>query len=86
MAVDVLCGRRREKREESRELSTIFSLSVENEHADAGRDGRTRLTRPNSQARTGTGNVHFSCSADHGQDWQPYPVDTYSAERRGQKS
>ena len=36
-------------------LSTRFSLSVENEQADAGRDGRTRLTRPNSQARTGTG-------------------------------
>ena len=21
---------------------------------------------------------HFPCSADHGQDWQPYPVDLYS--------
>ena len=26
----------------------------------------------------GQGNVHFSCSADHVQDWQPYPVDPYS--------
>ena len=34
---------------------TRFSLSLENRQADAGRDGRTRLTRPNSQARTGTG-------------------------------
>ena len=25
------------------------------------------------------GNVHFPCSVDHGQDWQPYPVDPYSA-------
>ena len=25
------------------------------EQADAGRDGRTRLAKPNSQARTGTG-------------------------------
>ena len=32
-----------------------FSLTVENERADAGRDGRTRLARPNSQARTETG-------------------------------
>ena len=32
-----------------------FSLSVENERADAGRDGRTRLAGPNSQARTGPG-------------------------------
>ena len=22
--------------------------------------------------------VHFPCSADHEQDWQPYPVDPYS--------
>ena len=28
----------------------------------------------------GQGNVHFPCSADHEQDWQPYLVDTYSAQ------
>ena len=27
----------------------------------------------------GQGNIHFSCSADHEQDWQPYMVDPYSA-------
>ena len=27
----------------------------------------------------GQGNMNFSCSADHEQDWQPYPVDPYSA-------
>ena len=27
----------------------------------------------------GQGNIHFSCSADYEQDWQPYPIDTYSA-------
>ena len=27
----------------------------------------------------GQGNIHFPCSADHKQDWQPYPVDPYSA-------
>ena len=37
-----------------------FSLNVENEQADAGRNGRTRLARPNSQARTGTGKYSFS--------------------------
>ena len=26
----------------------------------------------------GQGNIHFPCSADHVQDWQPYPVDLYS--------
>ena len=25
----------------------------------------------------GQGNVYFPCSADHEQDWQPYPVDPY---------
>ena len=48
------------------------------EQADAGRDCRTRLARPNSQARTRTGKYYFSYSADHVQDWQPYPVDPYS--------
>ena len=49
------------------------------EQADAGRDWQTRLARPNSQAHErGQGNIHFFCSADHVQDWQPYPVDPYS--------
>ena len=26
----------------------------------------------------GQGNIHFPCSADHEQDRQPYPVDSYS--------
>ena len=26
----------------------------------------------------GQGNIHFPCSADHEQDWQPFPVDSYS--------
>ena len=25
----------------------------------------------------GLGNIHFLCSADDEQDWQPYPVDPY---------
>ena len=27
----------------------------------------------------GQGNINFPCSADHEQDWQPYPVDPFSA-------
>ena len=27
----------------------------------------------------GQGNIYFPCSAHHEQDWQPYPVDPYSA-------
>ena len=34
-------------------VSTRSSVSVESTHANAGRDGRTCLARPNSQARTG---------------------------------
>ena len=29
----------------------------------------------------GQGNIHFPFSADYEQDWQPYPVDPYSAHR-----
>ena len=55
-------------------MSTRFSLSMENEQADTGRNGRTRLARPNSQARTRTEKYDFPCSADHEQDWQPHQV------------
>ena len=41
-------------------ISTRFRLSVEKKQADGGRDGRTRLARPNSQARTRTGKFSFS--------------------------
>ena len=64
-------------------ISTRFSLSVENEEVDAGRDGRTRFARPNIYIlgrERGMEKTHFSCSADHEQDWQPsHPVDPYSA-------
>ena len=45
------------------------------EQADVGQDCRTRLAGPNSLARTRT---RFPCSANHEQDWQPYPVDPFS--------
>ena len=39
------------------------------------------IPRPNSQARTGTEKkIIIPCLADHEQDWQPYPIDPYSAE------
>ena len=51
------------------------------EQADAGRSAgpvsRDQLLR---HVR-GQGNIHFPCSADHEQGWQPYPVDPYSAIR-----
>ena len=49
------------------------------EQADAGREpvSRDQIIR---HVVRGRGNIHhFPCSADHEQDWQPYPVDPYSA-------
>ena len=45
------------------------------------RDGTAeRVSRDRNLTRElGQGNVIFPCSADHEQDWQPYPVDQYSA-------
>ena len=55
---------------------------MENERADAGRNGRTRLTRPNSQAQTGTGdiNLKFSLLSRQQGGLAPYSIDTQSAE------
>ena len=66
-------------REESRKYKHQIQPEYGDEQADAGRDCRTRFARSNSQARTRTGKYSFfSCSVDHVQDWQPYPVDPYS--------
>ena len=55
---------------------------MENEQADAGRDAAEPVSRDQILRRVrGQGNLHFPCSADHEQDWQPYPVDPYSAIR-----
>ena len=63
-------------------MDAVAGLSVENEHADAGRDGRTCLARPKSSRANGDRvNILFPCSADYKQEWQPpYLVDPYSAE------
>ena len=55
-------------------MSTGFSLSME----------MSRLTRDETaepvardkilRRERGNGYIHFPCSADHEQDWQPYPV------------
>ena len=38
----------------------------------------SRETKFSGANERGHGNIHVSCSADHVQDWQPYPVDPYS--------
>ena len=64
-----------------RNQSTRFSLSMEMSRLT--RDGtaepvsRDQILR--HEHERGRGNIHFSCSADHVQDWQPsYPADPYS--------
>ena len=60
-------------------ISTRFSLSMEMSRLT--RDGTAEPVSRDQILRhaRGQGNVHFPCSADHEQDWQPYPVDPYSA-------
>ena len=43
------------------------------------RDGRIHFARLILRYEQGQGKVMFPCSADLAQDWQPYPVDPYSA-------
>ena len=45
------------------------------------RDGTAELVSRDQIIRRerGQGNIHFPCSAGHVQDWQPYPIDPYSA-------
>ena len=52
-----------------------------NEQTDAGRGGAAEPVSQDQILRhaRGQGNINFPCSADHEQDWQPYPVDPYSA-------
>ena len=61
--------------------SPVSKHHIQPEYGElVGRRGAVRFAKPNPQARTGTqGEIHFPCSADHGQDWQPYLVDPYSA-------
>ena len=44
-----------------------------------GRDGTAEPVSRDQILRRerGQGNIHFSCPADHVQDWQPYPVNPY---------
>ena len=60
-------------------VSTRFSLSMEMSRLT--RDGTAEPVSRDQILRHVRGqlNIHFSCSADHEYDWQPYPVNPYSA-------
>ena len=57
---------------------TRFSLSMEMDRLT--QDGTAEPVSRDQILRRerGQGNIHFPCSADHVQDWQPKPVDPYS--------
>ena len=59
-------------------VSTRFSLSVENDESRLTQDGTTEPVSQDQilrRERGQQGKFIFQCSADHEQDWQPYPVD-----------
>ena len=57
--------------------NTGFSLSIEMSRLT--RDGTAETVSRDQTLRRerGQGNIHFACSGDHEQDWQPYPVSPY---------
>ena len=59
-------------------MSTRFSLSMEMSRLT--RDGSAESVSRDQVLRRERGqrNIIFFCSANHEQDWQPYPVDPYS--------
>ena len=72
-------GRPRGTREESRKKAPDSASSMEMSRLT--RDGTAEPVSRDQILRhaRGQGNIYFPCSADHEQDWQPHPVDPYSA-------
>ena len=63
-------------------VSTRFSMGMEmsrlTRYGTAEPVSRDQIPR----RKRGQGNINFPCSADHEQDWQPYPDDPYSCYMR----
>ena len=58
----------------------ISKHQIQPEYGDETRDGTAETVSRDQILRheRGQGNINFPCSADHEQDWQPYPVDPHS--------
>ena len=64
------------------EPSAIIRFSLSMEMSRLTRDGTAEPVSRDQILRHARGQrniIKFPCSADHEQDWQPYPVDPYSA-------
>ena len=70
-------GRRRGNREESREYAPDSARVWKINRLT--RDGAAEPVSRDQMRKQDQGNISFPCSANHEQDWQPYPVDLYSA-------
>ena len=59
----------------------FYQIQLSMEMSRLTRDGTAEPVSRDQILRhaRGQGNINFPCSADHEQDWQPYPVDPYSA-------
>ena len=57
-----------------------FPCSLSMEMSRLTRDGTAEPISQDQILRRerAQGTFHFPCLADHGQDWQPYPIDPYS--------
>ena len=60
-----------------RNLAIKHHIQLEYEMSRLKRDGTAESVSRDQTLRRerGQGNNNFSCSIDHEQDWQPYPVD-----------
>ena len=67
-------------------IDDSVNLGVENERADAGRDGQTRLARPNSRARAETGKnpITVPCAATRDGTAKPVSRDQILGRERRQ--
>ena len=60
-------------------VRTRFSRSMEMSRLTRDGTAEESVSREQILRRErGQENIHYPCSADHEQDWQPYPVDPYS--------
>ena len=62
----------------NKQVDNSSQLSLSMEMSRLTRDGTPKPVSRDQILRRerGQGNINFPCSADHEQDWQPYPVDT----------
>ena len=58
--------------------NTRFSLGMEMSRRKRGGTAEPVSRDQILGRKRGQGIIRFPCSADHEQDWQPYPVDPYS--------